>query len=83
MPEAGLAGEENGELLSMAEERGFQVLVTMDKGFEYEQNLSGRAIALLVLHAKSNQIDDLLPLVLACLIQLRSIKSGQLARVGN
>ena len=83
VPEAGLAGKENGELLSIAEERGFKVFVTMDKGFEYEQDLAGRAIALLVLHAKSNQIDDLLPLVPTCLAQLSSIKPGQLTRVGT
>jgi hypothetical protein len=29
-----LAGMENGELLSVAEKRGFDVFLTLDKGFE-------------------------------------------------
>jgi hypothetical protein len=44
VPEAGLAGAGNGQLLSLAEERGFEVFLTIDRGFEYEQNLSGMSI---------------------------------------
>jgi hypothetical protein len=33
VPEAGLAGTENGQLLSLAEQRGFEVFLTLDKGF--------------------------------------------------
>jgi hypothetical protein len=39
----------NGELLRRAEENGFQVFVTSDKNLSYQQNLSGRQIAILVL----------------------------------
>ena len=39
----------NGELLKVAEEAGFEVLVTTDKNIRYQQNLSGRKIALVVL----------------------------------
>ena len=37
--------------------------MTMDKGLEYEQNLAGRSIAILILRAKSNRLADVLPLV--------------------
>jgi hypothetical protein len=40
---------ENGELLRVAEAAGFEVLVTTDKNLRYQQNLTGRAIALVVL----------------------------------
>ena len=40
---------ENGELLTLAEAAGFEVLVTTDKNLGYQQNLAGRAIALVVL----------------------------------
>jgi len=63
VPEAGLAGKKNGTLLNLAESAGFEIFVTMDKGLEYEQNLVGRNIALLILRAKSNRLADLLPLV--------------------
>ncbi|MGH9357569.1 MAG: hypothetical protein ACRD1O_00140 [Terriglobia bacterium] len=40
---------ENGELLRMAEQAGFDVLVTSDQNIRYQQNLAGRKLALLVL----------------------------------
>lgn len=39
----------NGDLLAEAELAGFDVLVTGDKNIRYQQNLSGRRIALVVL----------------------------------
>ena len=40
---------ENGDLLKAAEEAGFEVLVTPDQNIRYQQNLSERKIALVVL----------------------------------
>ena len=45
----GWAELENGELLSKAEAAGYDVLVTTDKNINYQQNLSGRKIAIVVL----------------------------------
>ena len=39
----------NGELLKAAEDAGFDVLVTPDKNIRYQQNLTVRKIALVVL----------------------------------
>ena len=39
----------NGELLTAAEAAGFQVLLTTDKNLSYQQNLSERRIAIVVL----------------------------------
>jgi len=39
----------NGELLRQAEEAGFELLLTSDKNMRYQQNLSGRKIAIVVL----------------------------------
>ena len=39
----------NGELLRVAEEAGFDVLLTTDKNIRYQQNLRGRRIAIVVL----------------------------------
>jgi predicted nuclease of predicted toxin-antitoxin system len=39
----------NGELLTLAEQRGFDVLVTNDKNIGAQQNLRGRNIAIIVL----------------------------------
>jgi hypothetical protein len=40
---------ENGKLLSAAEAAGFQVLLTTDKNLRYQQNLTARKIAVVVL----------------------------------
>jgi glutamate racemase len=45
----GWATLENGELLDSAEAAGFGVLLTTDKNLRYQQNLAGRAIAIVVL----------------------------------
>ena len=39
----------NGELLTAAEEAGFEVLLTTDKNLRCQQNLTGRKIAVVVL----------------------------------
>jgi hypothetical protein len=39
----------NGELLTVAEAAGFEVLVTTDRNLPYQQNLAGRKIAVVVL----------------------------------
>lgn len=80
---AGLAGLRNSELLKAAEKAGFEVLLTVDQGVEYQQNLTGRTIAIIVLRAKSNRLKDLLPLVPACLGHLESIQPGQIVRIAT
>lgn len=62
VPERGWGGIGNGRLLSLAA-ADFDVLLTMDRGIEHQQNLSGLDLCLVVLSAVSNDIDDLLPLV--------------------
>ena len=39
----------NGDLLAEAEQAGFEVFITPDKNIRYQQNLTGRKIALVVL----------------------------------
>jgi len=83
VPEAGLAGQKNGALLSLAESGGFEVFLTMDKGLECQQNLAGRAIAIIILRAQSNRLTDLLPHLPACITVMRAIRPGQVIRVGG
>ena len=39
----------NGELISVAEAEGFEILLTTDKNIRYQQNLKGRKIAFVVI----------------------------------
>jgi hypothetical protein len=47
--ELGWQGLENGALLDAAERAGFDLLLTCDQSVRYQQNFSGRKLALLVL----------------------------------
>jgi len=80
VPEAGMAGKKTGELLRLAETI-FDVLVTLDQGLEYQQNLSGRKIAVIVIRARSNRYADVLPHAKRCLDAIASIQPGQLVRL--
>jgi len=80
---AGLAGLQNGQLLTAAEEAKFDAFLTVDQGIEYQQNLAGRNIAIIILRPKSNRLSDLLPHVSACLAHVESITPGQVVRIGS
>lgn len=80
---AGFAGLRNGALLSAAEDAGFEIVLSVDQGIAYQQNLAGRRIALLVICAKSIRLPDLLPFVPACLRCLATILPGQIVKIGG
>jgi predicted nuclease of predicted toxin-antitoxin system len=79
--EAGFAGKKNGDLLKLAETT-FDVFLTVDQGFEYQQNLSGRKIAILIVRSRSNRFVDVQDHADARIQALRSIQPGQLIRIG-
>jgi len=81
VPEAGWAGKKNGELLSLAEKSGFEFFLTLDRGMEYEQDLKGRQITVVLLAAKSSRLADLLPQVPALIAVLSRVRGSHLLRV--
>ena len=65
---------QNGELLSTAEDEGFEVLVTTDQSLKYQQNLKDRQIAVVVLMTTSwPRIERAVNRVVAA---LNSVKPG-------
>jgi predicted nuclease of predicted toxin-antitoxin system len=61
----------NGDLLVTAEAEGFDALVTTDRNLKYQQNLTGRKIAILVLSTTSwPRIQAALEPVVAAVAQL-------------
>lgn len=58
VPERGWAGVKNGELLNRAEEE-FDVLLTMDQGIEYQQNLAGRELVIVTVAVPTNEYETL------------------------
>jgi predicted nuclease of predicted toxin-antitoxin system len=82
VPDAGFAGKTNGELLGLAE-ASFDVFITLDKGFAYQQNLMGRKIGILLIRVKSTRLADLLPYAQACREAIATIKPGEIVQVGK
>ena len=77
----GWAGVENGDLLSRAAGR-IDAFVTMDRKLEREQNLSALTFGVVLIVARSNRVQDLLPLVPKVLDALSRIQPGRLEQVG-
>ena len=79
---AGLKGRKNGELLRLAEAAGYDVLLTVDQGLPYQNNFIDRRIAVLAVRSKTNQLEDLLPLVDLILTAIVTLRPGEVSRVG-
>ena len=77
---AGLATYKNGELLRRAEGR-YDVLVTIDKGMQYQQNMQGMSLALVVMRPRSSRIAVLRTLLPELHVALATAKPGQVAIV--
>ena len=58
----GWSGIENGDLLQLAAAAGFDVVVTNDRGMEYEQNLEQLPVTVVAILADGNTIEAIRPL---------------------
>jgi len=81
VPEMGWAALENGVLLAAASGK-FDVLVTTDQRLSDQQNISTLAIAVVVLVARRNKLEFLLPLAPELRKVLEEVKLGEVRRVG-
>ncbi len=70
-------------MATFSQQRNSQIRCLPDGGSRYriraESNV--RKIAIVIFHAKSNRLKDLLPLVPACLAHIESIQPGQIVRI--
>lgn len=78
--DAGWAGVKNGDLLQLAATR-FEVLLTVDRNLEYQQNYSNLTIAVIVVDAPSNDVEVLRPLMPMVLEALRKTMPGVVTHV--
>lgn len=59
----------------------FDVFLTVDQGVEYQQNLLGLNLAIVVMVAKTNDIKDLLPLMPSVRDALQKISAGTVVKI--
>lgn len=77
----GWSGLKNGALLGVAKTAGFEVLLTADQNLEYQQNVGESGLAVIVLQALKNRMQELVPLMPATLEALESIRPGEVVRI--
>ena len=73
----GWSGVTNGGLLRRAAAAGFEIFLTADRNLQFQQNLTGSPLAVIVLVARSNKLEDLLPLVPSILALIPTVQSGK------
>ncbi len=56
-------GKENGELIRAMLQEEFQVLVTLDKNLQHQQNFKNYPVVVIVIHAAKTEYPFLKPLV--------------------
>ena len=81
-PQAGWAGITNGELLQRAS-KGFDVFVTVDRNLAFQQNPSNLPLPVIVIHARSNKLKDLLHHVPALQRTLSSSLTHEVHHIGT
>ena len=77
----GWSGLKNGELLGRAAGR-VDAFITMDTNLEYQQRLGGLSFGVVVIHARSNRVADLLPVAELVLTALDGLGPGTVRHVG-
>lgn len=77
--ELGWQGLENGALLDAAEKAGFDLLLTCDQNVRYQQNFTGRKLALVVL--SSNHWPTLRGKAARIPTSIDFVQTGQIVRV--
>lgn len=75
-------GIANGDLLARAAAEGFDALITVDAGIEFEQNLAALPCSVVIIQAESNAFEHIEPHLPALLQTLAALKPRSLVKVG-
>jgi hypothetical protein len=79
-PQMGWASFSNGELLSVAEGE-FDVFITSDKNLSFQQSIPSSSIQVVLMKAKTNTYEDLLPLVQKLTPVVKTHKPGNFLEI--
>ncbi|MCH8557667.1 MAG: hypothetical protein LAT84_07595 [Balneolia bacterium] len=79
-PDMGWASLSNGKLLTAAEKE-FEVFITSDKNLSFQQSVSSSSIYIILLIARTNTYEDLLPLVQKIKKAVKAHKPGTLIEI--
>ena len=71
----------NGALLTQAEQSGFSVLISSDKGIKDQQTMKGRTIGVVIIRAPNNRLETHLTMISEIIQVLAVIQPGQIIEV--
>ena len=71
----------NGELLTLAEKNGYGVLLTADSKIKYQQNMTGRKVAIVVLRAPNNRLATHVQMMDDVVDAVSHVKVGEVVEV--
>ena len=74
-------GIENGELLALVREAGFEAFITVDQNLAYQQNLQAAGLRVVILVARTNKLQDLQPLIPSLRAALALLAPGEMIRI--
>lgn len=80
VPRRGWAGIKNGDLLTLAEKE-FDAFITVDRKLSTQQDLTKFKIAVLLIRAGTNRLEDIRPFVSELLRKLPEAKASMLTVV--
>ncbi len=75
--EMGFSGLKNGKLLAATQEASFDILLTIDKNMDYQQNISKFKLSVVVFDVKNSNIKYLQPLIPQLNQLIASIEKGK------
>lgn len=81
VPQIGLAGTKDAELLDELTVREIDVFITIDGNIEYQQNFSGKSFGTVVIRAVSNRFQDLQVLETPLSEAVSQVRAGQVIRI--
>ena len=76
----GWSGIKNGVLLALVSGK-FDVFVTVDRNLAFQNVVANLPFAVIVLHARTNRLDDLRPLMPELMRVMEQSKPGELRRI--
>ena len=79
----GWSSTKNGALLRTAEAAGFEAFLTADQSMQYQQNLTGSKLRIIVFAALSNRLEHIRPLLPEAVAALREMALGELRVIGR
>lgn len=83
VPEMGWAGTQNGQLLRLIEQKGFDVFLTVDRNLFFQHSKKKLKIAVIILSAPTNRYVDLRTLIPLIHHKLDPIKAGQIMQISK